>query len=536
MSAARPQGRSGPKLLRCAVYTRKSTEQGLEQAFNSLNNQREAAEAYIKSQAHEGWSLLPAPYDDGGISGGTLDRPALQRLLEEVRAGRVDIIVVYKVDRLTRSLTDFAKLVELFDQHGASFVSVTQAFNTTTSMGRLTLNVLLSFAQFEREVTGERIRDKVAASKRKGLWLGGVCPFGYQVENKCLVPHPVEAEQVRFMFGRYLEVGSIKALIRDLDSRGMRTRVQPRTNGTQRGGLGFNPTGLCHLLKNRCYIGEVVHKGRYHPGVHEPIVDRVLFEAVGAALTAKAPQQHHKRANRESLLKGLLYDAKGDRMTPASCGPRGPIYRYYISRVATVGRRAEAPKRYRISAPGIEAKVLEVLGWEPARPVDAPGDALPSPAALLRERMLAHVERVTVFPDTIRIEMKGSEDDEAPAPVTVPWVSRGRYAKPIIADPETGRRLSVPIGQQQRARLLQGIANGRRWLDELAEGEVADVESLAKRENCSARYIRIVLNLAFLPPDTVRAAIAGTLSAGMGVVSLSERPVLWEQHPSRSPT
>ena len=534
MSAARPQGRTVPRSLRCAIYTRKSTEQGLEQEFNSLDNQREAAEAYIKSQAHEGWRLLPSYYDDGGISGGTLDRPALQRLLDEVRAGRVDIIVVYKVDRLTRSLTDFAKLVELFDQHGTSFVSVKQAFNTTTSMGRLTLNVLLSFAQFEREVTGERIRDKIASSKRRGLWLGGVYPLGYQSENKRLVPCPGEAEQVRFMFRRYLEVGSINALVRDLDSRGLRTRVQPMRDGTVRGGVGFNPSGLCHLLKNRCYIGEVTHKGAWYPGAHEPIVDVAMFEAVGAALAAKAPQQHYQRANRESLLKGLLYDAKGDRMTPASGGHRGPVYRYYVSRCATVARRAEAPKRYRVSAPGIEAKVLEVLGWEAAAPIRASEDTVPSPAALLRDRILAAVERVTVLPDTLRIELKGSEDDDPPAPITVSWISKGRYAKPIIADPDTGRRLSTPIRPQQRARLLQGIANGRRWLDELAEGEVADVESLGKRENCSARYIRIVLNLAFLPPDTVRAAIAGTLPAGMGVVSLSERPMLWEQHPSRS--
>ena len=305
MTASMPAPRSGPKPLRCAIYTRKSTEQGLEQAFNSLDNQREAAEAYVKSQAHEGWRLQPAVYDDGGFSGGSLERPALQRLLDEIRAGRVDIIVVYKVDRLTRSLADFAKLVDLFDRHGTSFVSVTQAFNTTTSMGRLTLNVLLSFAQFEREVTGERIRDKIAASKRKGFRVGGPVALGYQAVDKKLVPCPVEAEQVRLIFRRYLDLGSLGALLRDLDDRGLKTKAQRRPDGTARGGIGFNKSGLSHLLKNRCYIGEVIHKGQHFPGAHEPIVPNELFRAVGSALAAKSPWQRHPNANRTSLLKGL---------------------------------------------------------------------------------------------------------------------------------------------------------------------------------------------------------------------------------------
>ena len=233
------------KLLRCAIYTRKSTEQGLEQAFNSLDNQREAAEAYIKSQAHEGWRLAPEAYDDGGYSGGSLERPALRRLLAEVQAGRVDVIVVYKVDRLTRALSDFAKLVELFDAHGVSFVSVTHAFNTTTSMGRLTLNVLLSFAQFEREVTAERIRDKVAASKKKGLRMGGPVPLGYTVREKKLIACPIEAEQVRGIFARYLDLGCLNALAADLRERGVLTKVSPRRDGTSRGGIPFSKGPLC---------------------------------------------------------------------------------------------------------------------------------------------------------------------------------------------------------------------------------------------------------------------------------------------------
>jgi DNA invertase Pin-like site-specific DNA recombinase len=276
------------RALRCAIYTRVSTEYGLEQEFNSLDNQREAAEAYIKSQAHEGWRLLPARYDDGGFSGGTMDRPALQRLLADIRERRVDIIVVYKVDRLTRSLANFAKLVELFDAHEVSFVSVTQAFNTTSSMGRLTLNVLLSFAQFEREVTGERIRDKVAASKRKGMRMGGPVPLGYRAESKKLVIDPREAEQVRYIFRRYLEVGCLTKLINDLHACKVLTKVARRKNGSVRGGIPFGKGSLAYLLRNRVYIGEVIHKGRHFPGEHEPIFERELFDRAQAELTSRA--------------------------------------------------------------------------------------------------------------------------------------------------------------------------------------------------------------------------------------------------------
>jgi site-specific DNA recombinase len=254
------------KTFRCAVYTRKSTEHNLDLEFNSLDAQREACEAYIKSQAHEGWRLLAGQYNDGGASGASLERPALQTLLSDIRAGRIDIVVVYKVDRLTRSLADFAKLVELFDQHAVSFVSITQSFNTTSSMGRLTLNVLLSFAQFEREVIGERVRDKIAASKRKGIWVGGPVPLGYRVADKKVVVIPEEAATVRILFTRYLELGSIGALIKDLDRRGVRTKTSRLVDGRVRGGIRFGTGGLAHLLKNRFYIGEVVYRGATHKG------------------------------------------------------------------------------------------------------------------------------------------------------------------------------------------------------------------------------------------------------------------------------
>jgi site-specific DNA recombinase len=281
---------NGPvsKLARCAIYTRKSTEYNLELGFNSLDAQREACEACIKSQAHEGWRLIPGRYDDGAFSGASLDRPALQQLLADVRAGKIDIVLVYKVDRLTRSLADFAKLIELFDAHDVSFVSVTQSFNTSSSMGRLTLNVLLSFAQFERELIGERVRDKIAASKRKGIWVGGPVPLGYAAVDKKIVVVAAEAAAVRTIFARYLELGSIRALAQDLDRRGIRSKPRRLSNGRTIGGGRFGVGALAYLLKNRFYIGEVVYRGEIHGGEQAPIVDRALFAAVQAKLAAQA--------------------------------------------------------------------------------------------------------------------------------------------------------------------------------------------------------------------------------------------------------
>jgi site-specific DNA recombinase len=283
------------KVLRCAIYTRKSTDHNLDLEFNSLDAQREACEAYIKSQAHEGWRLIPGRYDDGAFSGASLDRPALQQLLADVRAGKINTVAVYKVDRLTRSLADFAKLVELFDEYGVSFVSITQSFNTTSSMGRLTLNVLLSFAQFEREVIGERVRDKIAASKRKGIWVGGPVPLGYRCIDKKLVVIPEDAETVRMIFRRYLELGSMSALIEELDRLGARTKTNGLGNGSPRGGIRFGVGSLAHLLKNRFYIGEVVYRGETHRGEHEPILDRGMFEAVQAKFATGAVARQVRR-------------------------------------------------------------------------------------------------------------------------------------------------------------------------------------------------------------------------------------------------
>ncbi len=305
------------KPLRCAVYTRKSTEDGLEQEFNSLDAQREACEAYILSQRHEGWTLVPNRYDDGGFSGGSMHRPGLKALLADIEAGLVDVIVVYKVDRLTRSLADFAKIVEQLDAKQASFVSVTQAFNTTTSMGRLTLNVLLSFAQFEREVTGERIRDKIAASKKKGMWMGGPVPLGYEVVDRKLVPVPEEAERVRKIMRRYLDIRSVPALIEVLRREGIVTKVQNRTSGPHKGGIPFRRGSLFHLLKNPIYRGKIVHKGQVYEGEHEPIVDEDLWDAVQAQLNEKAPSR--KRPTNDPQQAHAARPA--DRSTRSTDGP-----------------------------------------------------------------------------------------------------------------------------------------------------------------------------------------------------------------------
>src|SRR6202040_1042852 len=320
-----------PKPQRCAIYTRKSTEHNLDLEFNSLDAQREACEAYIKSQEQEGWRLVPDRYNEGGLSGASLDRPALQQLLADVRAGKITIVVVYKVDRLTRSLADFAKLVELFDEFRVSFVSITQSFNTTSSMGRLTLNVLLSFAQFEREVIGERVRDKIAASKRKGLWVGGPVPLGYRSIGKKLIVVEEEADQVRTIFRRYLALGSIGLLIEDF----YRSDVRPRARVGRDGGT-IHPTRfmvgpLAYLLKNRFYIGEVVYRGEVHPGEQHPIIDRELFEAVQVKLKDRAVTRKVRRSRSPFFLSGLLYDDRGNLMSPSHANKKGVRYRYYVS-------------------------------------------------------------------------------------------------------------------------------------------------------------------------------------------------------------
>src|SRR5712671_3210828 len=351
------------RTVRCAIYTRKSSEEGLEQEFNSLQAQREACEAFIESQRQEGWVCLRAAYDDGGFSGATMDRPALQRLLADLSAGRVDTIVVYKIDRLTRSLADFAKIVEILDASGASFVSVTQQFNTTTSMGRLTLNVLLSFAQFEREVIGERIRDKIAASKQKGMWMGGVPPLGYRAQDRKLIIVDSEAEIVRFIFRRYAELGSVRLLKDELESRSIQSKLRASASGRISGGKPFARGALYLMLRNRIYRGEIVHKDQYYPGEHEPIIDEPLWEEVQAKLAANAVERTTgERTLSPSLLAGLLYDGQGHRMTPSHAVKKGMRYRYYVSQPLISKTREAMPQGLRIAAAEIERIVLSGIG------------------------------------------------------------------------------------------------------------------------------------------------------------------------------
>ena len=337
--------------LRCAVYTRKSSEEGLEQEFNSLHAQREACEAYIASQRSEGWVVLREQYDDGGISGGTLERPGLKALMQDIEDGLVDVVVVYKIDRLSRSLADFAKLVEVFDRTGVTFVSVTQQFNTTTSMGRLTLNILLSFAQFEREVTAERIRDKVAASRKKGIWMGGVPPYGYRVENRKLVIDLERAEHVRWMFARFVEIGSATELARQIDQRGLLT-----PNGNR-----MDKKYLYRVLNNRAYIGDAVHKGASYPGEHEAIIAQETWDKVHTILQ-ESPRKRaaNTRAETPALLKGLIYGPDGAAFSPTHTKKRGRLYRYYVSQTILKHGAGSCPIG-RVPAAEIETVVIDQL-------------------------------------------------------------------------------------------------------------------------------------------------------------------------------
>jgi DNA invertase Pin-like site-specific DNA recombinase len=345
-----PEGKPIRK-LRCAVYTRKSTEEGLDKEFNSLQAQREACEAYIASQRSEGWALVRDAYDDGGFSGGTLERPGLQQLLADIEEGLVDVVVVYKIDRLSRSLMDFSKLVEVFDRAGVTFVSVTQSFNTTTSMGRLTLNILLSFAQFEREVIAERVRDKIRASRQKGMWMGGSVPLGYVVQNRKLVVHEPDATVVRSMFERFLRVGSATVLAQELRAEGVLT-----TKGRQ-----IDKGYLYKCLSNRTYLGLAVHKGTAYPGEHAPIIDQKLWDKVHTILAENAcTRSARTRAQTPAMLKGLIFGPTGAAMSPTHTRKGNRLYRYYVSQDVLQHGRDACPIG-RVPAAEIEAAVIDQL-------------------------------------------------------------------------------------------------------------------------------------------------------------------------------
>jgi DNA invertase Pin-like site-specific DNA recombinase len=521
--------------VRCAIYTRVSTDQGLEQEFNSLDAQYEASQAYIRSQAHAGWTLVRSKYDDGGFSGGNTDRPALQRLLDDVRAGMIDVIVVYKVDRLTRSLADFAKLVELFDAHGVSFVSVTQQFNTTTSMGRLTLNVLLSFAQFEREVTSERIRDKIAASKRKGLWIGGMVPLGYDSRDRKISVNEAEAEAVRTIFESYLKAGSLNLLMIELRRRGVVTKVRTLKSGKTIGGIAFTRGPLAHLLRNRFYIGEVVFKGETFPGEQPTIIDRDLFASVQSKLNLQAYNHRTGRMTSAALLAGRLFDDRGNRMTPSHSQKNGVRYRYYISAALVQGRTEQAGTVSRVSAKEIEELVTGSVRRHfcPRSACDggpSTGQAgSKENAAIIRD----HVGRVEVRPDRLVIELTSAAELEANRicdRIEVPWRKTSMSRRRDILVPETAAAQGLkPIRSENRTLLVASIARGRRWLDEIVNDRAATIEKIAAREGCSKRKVNMTISLAFLAPDLVKAAIEGRLPQGMGVARLCDPPAEWSR-------
>jgi len=507
------------KSVRCAIYARVSTDQGLEQDFNSLDAQYDASQAYIRSQVHAGWALVRTKYEDGGFSGGNTDRPALQRLLVDVRAGEIDVIVVYKVDRLTRSLADFAKLVELFDKHTVSFVSVTQQFNTTTSMGRLTLNVLLSFAQFEREVTSERIRDKIAASKRKGLWVGGMAPLGYDTNERKITVNRIEAETVRTIFRSYLKLGGLNPLMADLRKQGIVTKERLLRSGKTVGGIPFTRGPLAHLLRNRFYIGEVVFKGETLPGEQSAIIDRKLFDAVQTKLDGQLRTYKQKRTSSGAILAGRLFDDRGQRMTPTHTHKGTTKYRYYVSLPLVQGQAEQAGSISRISAPQIEALVTKLVRDQRSLSVDLDDKAL-----------IQDVTRVDLRPGRVVVELAKRKGSKRKQRLEVPWRKTSSTRQREILLPETpSSHPTRPMRSENRALLIASIANGRRWLSELMTKPAINAEAIARREDCSVRKVNMTISLAFLAPDLVKAAIEGRLPYGMGVTRLCELPPEWSR-------
>ena len=523
-----------PAVLRCAVYTRKSSDEGLEQSFNSLHAQREACEAYVKSQAHEGWTALPAAYDDGCISGATMERPGLKRLLAQVAAGRVDVVVVYKVDRLTRSLGDFARIVEIFDKAGVSFVSVTQAFNTTSSMGRLTLNVLLSFAQFEREVTGERIRDKIALSKAKGMWMGSVPPLGYDRGDHVLIPNPAEAETVRTIFRRYLELKSVHTLCADLARQGVLSKRYVTEAGKVMGGVAFTRGSLFHLLKNRHYLGEVVHKDQTYPGLHPAIVDTALFEAVQARLAKNRVRRRRGQAKAaEHLLTGLIFDQDGRRFSPTfSTGRSGRIHRYHVLAELQQGR--EGPARdgavRRVGADALEAFVLGELRRLADRPSIGAGDV---PALLKRLELRANDTHLIVDQEAL---FNGDHPELALEDLRARLTADER----LVMEPGGRLRIALPRRMQLRGGRTWSAGQETPSMHPRPDPTLVDglrrAHMLAAYDEAAKRspYERALRKVAFLSPEAQRAILEGRQPAGLTLQALlrAEPPLSWREHAS----
>jgi DNA invertase Pin-like site-specific DNA recombinase len=534
--------------LRCAIYTRKSTEEGLEQDFNSLDAQRESCEAFIASQKHEGWVGLPTHYNDGGYSGGTLERPALQRLLDDIRGSKLDVVVVYKIDRLTRSLLDFAKIVEVFDAHGVSFVSVTQAFNTATSMGRLTLNVLLSFAQFEREVTGERIRDKIAASKKKGMWMGGYPTLGYEVKDRKLIVNEAEAETVRHIFRRYQELGSVRLLKEHLDAVGIVSKRRVAPDCRAYGGKPIARGALYHMLQNRIYRGKIVHKNEAYPGEHAPIIDDELWQDVQTTLAANRVDRGTGSGNRQlSLLAGLIHDAHGGPMTPSHAVKKGVRYRYYVSKSLLTGDDKATNGGQRIPAAHIEALVTgRIRAWltDPVAVLNAVQcrgpDAVTQKTlldeaarlaagwqdldveelrALLRAmvtKVQVHSDRVDVTLDQMGLALRlnakdsqqsahagGDDREQHQTVLTIPArLKRSGIEMRIVVDDGSEPAKVDPV--LVRLLLRAHVINSR-----LLEEPSLSLKEIAAEEGISGSYVTRLLRLAFLAPDIVTAILNG---------------------------
>ena len=551
--------------IRCAVYTRKSSEEGLEQSFNSLHAQREACEAYVLSQRHEGWQLLPAHYDDGGFSGGNMERPGLKRLLEDIAAKKVDTVVVYKVDRLTRSLNDFARIVEQFDKQEISFVSVTQQFNTTTSMGRLTLNVLLSFAQFEREVTGERIRDKVAASKKKGMWMGGHIPMGYDLHEGALVINEAEAIQIREIYAQYLKFGSVFDLHEYLKRTTIRSKIRASSTGRTFGGAILSRGTLYNLLNSPLYIGMISHKGTVYPGRHEGIIPEATWKKVSDLIKANRVKRNAAR-NLPSgrLLIGLLFDVDGNGFTPSHSSKKGRRYSYYISHAAIARRKLKVIQR--IPATEIEhviaARVRSLLStplelsrcfWEfPVKELHGLIDAglnrtghLAKPTSPESMRFLRSIlKRVVVKEGELSIELhrnalqselleptpgnqllkdarQSAEDMHLACPFTLK--KRGNQVRIVLSSGEINQSHPAPA-------LMKAVARARDWADRIIAGEARTIEDLVKISGLEKRYVRRVMHCAALSPQMVDAILKGRQPVDMTVMGLTGNlPLDWHQ-------
>ena len=527
-------------ILRCAIYTRKSSEEGLDQDFNSLHAQREACEAYIASQKHEGWHIVKTHYDDGGFSGGNIERPALKQLLEDIDAGKVNAVVVYKVDRLTRSLTDFAKIIERFDNHNVSFVSVTQQFNTTSSMGRLTLNVLLSFAQFEREVTSERIRDKIAASKKKGMWMGGFVPLGYDLKDRKLLVNAKEAQTIKHIYRRYLELGCVRLLKEDLDKNGIYSKVRG-----EKGGCSFARGMLYKILSNPIYIGQIRHKGICHPGQHKAIIDQALWEKVQQHIAEKSVE--HKTHNTVSCpLTNKLFDVSGERLIPVHANKKGRRYRYYISQSLAAEPKNASSSGWRLPGQEIEQVIAhaasEILldGCAITTALQEAGIAAHHiPSALNKAKKIQQntADLIDRFIRRVDLRQEGIRLTLSLASLLVPEVEDLTIIRDIpMRMKRRGIEMRLIINGTGPVRvdqpLLKTIVRAHKWFNDLVSGRVHNMAEIASMEGVDKSYVSRVVNLAFLAPDIIESIISGHQPADLNVEKLMKRtdlPLDWVQ-------